>query len=214
MKKGALIFLGIFCLVAISAPVAASAMSYVDFLKYGRRLLKINETPEPVKKDEKTIDRSLPVESRAKFKEHFRLWKGAYEAEDIAVLFQYKGIFKLSEEEINYFSEKEFNTATSSVVKNLKIDFTPGLIKVSGYSFMKMMKGDFYAEIKIVQGKNRIYPKVVKARYGKVPVPAIVVDNAIRKESGPLINFLYSNKNYEHLEVVIDDNSLELKYTP
>jgi hypothetical protein len=214
MKKGALIFLGIFCLIVLVAPASAKAVSYVDFLNYGRRMFKINKTPEPVKKDEKTIDRSLPVESRAKFKEHFRLWKGAYEAEDISALFQYKDIFKLSEEEVNYFSEKEFNAATSSVVKNLKIDFTPGLIKVSGYSFMKMMKGDFYAEIKIIQGKDRIYPKVVKARYGKIPVPAMVVDNAIRKESRPLINFLYSNKNYENLEVVIDDNFLELKYTP
>jgi hypothetical protein len=65
-----------------------------------------------------------------------------------------------------------------------------------------------------MEANGRVYPKVTKARYGKIWVPAIMVDNTIRKESRSLIDFLYSNKNYGRLEVVIDDNSLELKYKP
>ena len=211
MKKGALIFLVVACLIIV--PVAAKAMSYVDFLSYGRRFFKVAEKKLEVQQQaEKISVAPVPVESQIQIKQKYRLWKAAYEAKDLGTLFQYAGIFHFTKEEINYISEKEL--ASSSVVSNLKIDFAPDVIKISGYSYLKVMKGDFYAEIKIVQGKNRIYPKVVKARYGKIPVPAMIVDSAIKKETKELIDFLYSDNSYQTLNIAIDDNSLELKYKP
>lgn len=213
MKKLAIIFLIVSCLAIV--PAAASAMTYMDFLSYGQRWLKIGEkkpVPAPVSKE--VVNRSLPVDSLAAMNAKHRLWEEAYKAKNISGLFQDKSNFKISESEINYFSRQAFDTASSSVVRNLKIDFAPGLIKISGYSLVNSLKGDFYAEMKVLSSNGRVYPKVTKARYGKMWIPAFVVDNLVKRETKDLVDFLYSDKDHQDLKIVIDDNSLELKYEP
>jgi len=212
MRKAIIVALLAVCL---TIPVAASAFSFVDAFNYGKRIFKIGEKrPIPPVVDEKKIDRSLSVDIRYDRKEKYRVWKQAYEDGDITPIFQDKDNLVFSEEELNYFSQKEYDTASTSIVRDLKIDLVPGAIRVSGYSFARMFKGNFSGEIKLLNGVDGIYPKVVKARLGKIWIPSFFLDNMVKQETKSLKSFLYSDKDHKNLEVVIDDDRLELKYKP
>jgi hypothetical protein len=210
MKKAIIIALLAVCL---AAPFKASAFSFGDVISYGRKILKTaDKKPAPPVLDEKSIDRSLPVDVRFDRKEKYRIWKESYSNEDITNLFKNPENFVFSEEELNYFSQKEYNTSSTTIVRDLKVDLKPGLIKISGYSLMNMMKGNFSAEIKVVKGVEGLYLKVSKARLGRLWIPSFALDNLIKRETKKLKQFLYSNKDYQNLEVLIDEDRLELKY--
>jgi hypothetical protein len=210
MRKAIIISLLAVCL---AAPVKASAFGFGDILTFGRKIFKAAEPrPAPPQVDEKKIDRAVPVDMRNQWKEKYRVWKQAYDLGEIAPLFQNKNNFIFSEEELNYFAQKAYDTATTTPVRDIKIDLKKGSIAVSGYSLFNMLKGDFSAEFKVLNGNDGVYIKVIRAKLGKMWVPAMLLDNIVKGETKKLKKFLYSNESRQNLKVVIEEDVLRLEY--
>ncbi len=201
--------------VCLAAPVKASAFGFGDIIAVGRKLFKIVEPRQaPERTDEEKIDAALPEESADEWQREYKVWKEAYKKNDITPLFDNEKNFTLTEDELNYFAQKEYNSATSSIVRDLKVDLKPGTIAVSGYSMLNMFKGDFAVELEVLKGGNGLYLKVTKAKLGKIRVPGVILDNIVNREIKGVKNFLYSNKDHSDPDISISEDKLELKYAP
>jgi hypothetical protein len=213
MKKSSIIAIAIL-LIFLAAPMAASAFSFVDAIKYGRDIFVFVKNDQvPANKDIKTT----PKEGEKKnddvsgWQEKYSEWEKAYSKKDISPLLAKSKEFVFTEEEINYFARQEYNS-TSSIASNLSVDLQKDLMIVSGYSRFKPLQGNFSAEIKIIEENGEPVVKVSKARLGKIIVPSFFLNNLINKELKNTKTFIASGKDKKYPKIEIGDGFIKLSY--
>jgi hypothetical protein len=207
MKK----FLILLVALALLAPAAAHAFSLIDVINVGKRLIHQETQPAPVEvKKELTVEAAQLSTLSAESK--YQNWEKAYLNHSITGVFSDSHNLYFTEAELNYLIDQQLASATDPVARDVVISFSDNLIKVSGYSLVKNFTGQFYLEGKIVAAGQRINIQVTKARYHNFYFPAFIAQSLLRGQLGKMIDFLYSDANYQNLSVTVGSGFIELNY--
>ncbi len=212
MKKN--LFVVVLLLFCLTAPSSALAFNFVDTINYGRNIFNFLKKNEPPTEKKIVVENKTEDEQKNKEKqwqEKYALWEKAYSKNDISELLIKTKEFTFTEEAINYFAKKEYNS-TSSVASNLSIGFKKDLISVSGYSRLKPLQGYFSADIKIIEENGEPVVSVSKARLGRIAVPAFMLNSMINKELKNTKEFLLSGKDKKYPKIEVGDGFIKLSY--
>jgi hypothetical protein len=215
MKKFVIPF---FVSLALAAPFCANAVSYRDIINYGRKFFVRTEQKTEEKTAAQRAEESdlmlvhmLSLE-RLNASVKYENWLKAFKDKDLIALFSDEKNFSISENELNYIINRSLEGQKDPIARDVSVDFSDdGLIKVYGYSNWKNLKGDFELQIVIIKGKNKIYPKVAKARLGKIFLPSLIAEMIVRRETLDAISFLYSGE-HQDWQAVVNDQFLRLEY--
>jgi hypothetical protein len=198
MKKFIIPF---FLALALAAPLSASAFSYSDILNYGKKIFFKTEKKAPektaVQKAEEAKEKTAVLLSleRLKARRKYESWKKAYDKKDLDIVYADSDNFSITESELNYIISRVLEDEKNPPARDVAVDFSSdGTVEISGYSNKKNLKGEFDLKIMIRQDKKKIYPKVLRARLGKIPMPAFIAEAYVRHQTADAINFLYSGE--------------------
>ena len=208
MKK----YLVILIALAIIVPVtAAHAFSLGDVLNFGARLLhKENQIAQTEVKTQ-TVQDVAPFSvygAEAKFNN----WAAAYDKRDLTkVIFDSRNLY-FTDGELTYLINQELASATDPYAKDITVNFTDNLAKVSGYSMLKNFTGSFYLEAKPTMAHNRISLQVTKARFRNFYFPAFIAQAVLNSQLRQSIDFLYSDADYQNLTLTFGSGFIQLDY--
>lgn len=207
MKK----FLIILIALAIMTPVAAHAFSFVDVVNFGKNIFHREAQPsaEEIKKEAEAASAQY-FSATAGIK--YQKWREAFGKNDLGLVAADSRNLYFTDTEINYLVSRELALMSEPVARDVAVTFEENLIKISGYSLLKVLSGQFYLEAKIAEGKDRIYLKVIKAKYKKIGLPPFVAEAILRGQVREAINFLYSGDDYQDLKVTVGSGFIELNY--
>ena len=201
-------------LLFLLIPAGVMAFSYRDILQFGKKIINTDRFA-PEKLREAPAAESLPRPARERAEEKYENWKSAWDNNDIRPVFHDVGNFYFSEDEFNYLIQRRLKEDAKPLARDVVVNFEDGVIKASGYSLFKMMKGPFSVELTIVRGqRGRVNLKILKANLCGMYVPPFIVENILKSELKKTVEFLYGNGDYKNLDIVAGNGSLELIYAP
>lgn len=207
MKKILIIFVAL----AVLAPAAAHAFSFVDVINFGKRLIHKDVQPAPAEVKKETAAPSLRFSSLTAEKKQAN-WKSAFEKKNIESIIQDSRNLYFTDAEINYVIAEELTDVDNPPAKDVTVSFSDNLIKVSGYSLLKNFNGQFNLEAKITKTDKRIAFQVTRARFHNFYFPAFIAQAFLRNELNKMIEFLYSSPDYQNLTVTVGNGFIELNY--
>jgi hypothetical protein len=207
MKK----YLIIFVVLAIMAPVAAHAFSFVDVINFGRWLVHKEAKPATidVKKEAVAPDKFSSLTAEKKYHN----WRDAFDEKDAALAVVDNRNLYFTDAEINYLITKELEAMSLPPVRDAKVSFTENLIKISGYAMVNNFNGQFSLEAKVIEANSRIGFQVTRARYRNFYFPAFLAQSILDSQLKEMIDFLYSSPNYQNLSATVGNGFIELNYT-
>jgi hypothetical protein len=207
MKK----FLILVVAVAVLAPAAAHAFSFIDVINFGERLINrdIQPTPVEVKKEITTQPAQFDTLSA---ETKFNNWQNAFDKKDITPVLSDSRNLYFTYTELNYLIARELASSTNLVARDIVISLSDNLIKVSGYAMLKSLSGQFYLEAKPATANNRIFLQVTKTRFHDFYFPSFITQALLAGQLKEMIGFLYSSPNYQDLSITVGNGFIELDY--
>lgn len=202
MKK-ILIIVAIVAIAFILTSMKASAFSFVDVFKFLNRDSKVEEE---AKTELDFREQFLAVEK-------YENWKNAFDNQNIDELFSDERNFSFAEAELNYLIDKRLNEIKYPPAKNVKIYLKDGLIKVRGYSLKRFFNGRIELDIAPVQKHGKLALDVKRVRFRNIYFPKFIASFLLKEEMEDTYAFLYSHPDYKKLNIVVEEDKLELKYS-
>jgi hypothetical protein len=107
---------------------------------------------------------------------------------------------------------RELASDTDPVARNVAVEFSDKLIKVSGYAMLKSLTGQFYLEAKPTTADNRVSFKVTKARFDNFYFPTFIAQALLAGQLKESMAFLYSDHAYQNLTIAVGSGFIQLDY--
>lgn len=211
MKNHFFILTILFTAIFLIAPFMTSAFSFTDIVNFGKKLIRVENQINRVEVKKETVTEPTQFFSDTAVQK-FENWENSFKMEGIGRIVCDSRNLYFTETESNHFLAHELAMMDNPPVRDTQISFERDLIKLSGYSMFKTLLGQFYLEIKIIQGKDRFYLKVIKARYRKIYLLPFIAEAILRSQTKDIINFLYSNPDCQDFKITVGDGFIELNY--
>ena len=152
----------------------------------------------------------LSIEAKQATDNKYSLWQKIFDKSDIEGIIANKDNLYFTEGEISYLLASESVKAKKPLATNITVALNNDSIKVNA-DFHKIVKGPIYFEgkIKVVDKKLRV--EIAKVKYYSIPMPAAWGNSIITKELDKYLAFIYNDKRYQGLEMIMVDKMVRAK---
>jgi hypothetical protein len=207
MKKYLVILVGVIILI----PLAAHAFSFSDVLNFGANLFHRQAplTATEIKDDLANAPAQFQTFSA---ETKYNNWLTAFNNNDLNSVVSDTGNLYFTDAEINYLIAENLASAANPPARDVVVSFADNSIKISGYAMLKNLSGDFYLEAAPTTLKNQLAFKVTKARFDNFYFPAFIAQSILSGQLKTAIDFLYSDPDYQNLNLTVGSGFIQLNY--
>ena len=165
------------------------------------------EQPEPPDQEKQVEMKRSSITAQQKLQN----WEKTFKTKDFTLLKSNSDNFFITEKEANLLITEEINKTKNPDLKNARIYFLEDEIELKG-DLVNPWKGEFILRVKPKIKNNSIEIDVTKARFRNFFFPKSFAKNLINKSIDDSLDLLFQYPDFEKLDVLIKNNSLELQY--
>jgi len=185
--------------IIVCIPYMTMAFTWGNIFKW--------EQPEPPDQEKQVEMKRSSITAQQKLQN----WEKTFKTKDFTLLKSNSDNFFITEKEANLLITEEINKTKNPDLKNARIYFLEDEIELKG-DLVNPWKGEFILRVKPKIKNNSIEIDVTKARFRNFFFPKSFAKNLINKSIDDSLDLLFQYPDFEKLDVLIKNNSLELQY--